>query len=91
MIMVSYLEVKSSDNFSDFKYWKRDINANIFGNIIPYMYRDKSKVFISVYMFCYGRTKFISISSVILLYRTVFFVNKYCNATEIMQYSYLYI
>ena len=36
------------------------------------MYRDKSKVLISVYMLCYSRMKFISISSVIFMYRTVF-------------------
>ena len=72
------MKLKSSDNKNNcndfFKLWKRDINANIFGNIIPDMYRDKSKVFISVYMLCYGRTKFISISSVIFMYRTVFFL-----------------
>ena len=52
------------------------------------MYKDKYKVFISVYMLCYGRTK--SISSVIFMYRTVF-GNKFCNAIGIMEYSYLYI
>ena len=36
------------------------------------MYRDKSKDVISVYMLCYVKTKFIYISSVIVMYRTVF-------------------
>ena len=54
------------------------------------MYRDKSKVFISVYMLCYGRTKFISVSSVIFMYRTIF-VNKYCNATGINNAVFIFI